>query len=76
MDDIKYSSTHHQHEHSRTNYDDQLDYGTPASQSDAQVTLIIDDREITVPVHQLKILLLIYNNKFILFCNVSYFILR
>ena len=38
MDDIKYSSTHHQHEHSRTNYDDQLDYGTPASQSDAQVT--------------------------------------
>ncbi len=49
MDDIKYSSTHHQHEHSRTNYDDQLDYGTPASQSDAQVTLIIDDREITVP---------------------------
>ena len=49
MDDIKYSSTHHQHEHSRTNYDDQLDYGTPSSQSDAQVTLIIDDREITVP---------------------------
>ena len=49
MDDIKYSSTHHQHEHTRTNYDDQLDYGTPASQSDAQVTLIIDDREITVP---------------------------
>ena len=31
MDDIKYSNTHHQHEHSRTNYDDQLDYGTPAS---------------------------------------------
>ena len=49
MDDIKYSNTHHQHEHSRTNYDDQLDYGTPASQSDAQVTLMIDDREITVP---------------------------
>jgi formate dehydrogenase major subunit len=49
MDDIKYSNTHHQHEHSRTNYDDQLDYGTPASQSDAQVTLTIDDREITVP---------------------------
>lgn len=49
MDDIKYSSTHHQHEHSRTNYDDQLDYGTPASQSAAQVKLIIDDREITVP---------------------------
>ena len=49
MDDIKYSSTHHQHEHSRTNYDDQLDYGTPASDSDVQVTLMIDDREITVP---------------------------
>ena len=49
MDDIKYSNTHHQHEHSRTNYDDQLDYGTPASQSDAQITLMIDDREITVP---------------------------
>ncbi len=49
MDDIKYSNTHHQHEHSRTNYDDQLDYGTPASNSDAQVTLMIDDREITVP---------------------------
>ncbi len=49
MDDIKYSNVHHQHEHSRTNYDDQLDYGTPASQSDAQVTLMIDDREITVP---------------------------
>ncbi len=49
MDDIKYSNTHHQHEHSRTNYDDQLDYGTPASSSDVQVTLMIDDREITVP---------------------------
>ncbi|NOU24466.1 MAG: formate dehydrogenase subunit alpha [Methylotenera sp.] len=49
MDDIKYSNTHHQHEHSRTNYDDQLDYGTPASDSDVQVTLLIDDREITVP---------------------------
>ena len=49
MDDIKYSNTHHQHEHSRTNYDDQLDYGTPASQSDTQVTLSIDDRKITVP---------------------------
>ncbi len=49
MDDIKYSNTHHQHEHSRTNYDDQLDYGTPASDSNVQVTLTIDDREITVP---------------------------
>ena len=49
MDDIKYSNTHHQHEHSRTNYDDQLDYGTPASQSDKHITLMIDDREITVP---------------------------
>ena len=49
MDDLKYSNTHHQHEHSRTNYDDQLDYGTPASDSATQVTLMIDDREITVP---------------------------
>ncbi|MGZ8258550.1 MAG: formate dehydrogenase subunit alpha, partial [Methylotenera sp.] len=35
--------------HSRTGYDDQLDYGTPARESDTQVTLTIDDREITVP---------------------------
>ncbi len=49
MDDIKYSHSHHQHEHSRTNYDDELDYGTPISQSSNQVTLMIDDREITVP---------------------------
>lgn len=49
MDDSKYTNTHHQHEHSRTNYDDQLDYGTPASQSETQITLTIDDREITVP---------------------------
>jgi formate dehydrogenase major subunit len=50
MDDIKYSNTSpHDHEHSRTSYDDQLDYGTPESQSDVKVTLTIDDREITVP---------------------------
>ncbi|MEI8363339.1 MAG: formate dehydrogenase subunit alpha [Betaproteobacteria bacterium] len=50
MDDIKYSNTpQHDHEHSRTSYDDQKDYGTPASQSDVQITLTIDDREITVP---------------------------
>ena len=49
MDDIKYSNTHHQHEHSRTSFDDQTDYGTPASKSDNTVTLMIDDREITVP---------------------------
>jgi formate dehydrogenase major subunit len=48
MDDIKYN-TSHQPEHSRTNYDDQLDYGTPASLSNKQVSLTIDDREITVP---------------------------
>ncbi len=48
MDDIKYNPTH-QPEHSRTNYDDQLDYGTPASLSNKQVTLTIDDREISVP---------------------------
>jgi formate dehydrogenase major subunit len=53
MDDIKYTSTQHSHGHdcgcSRTGYDDQLDYGTPASQSDTPVKLTIDDREITVP---------------------------
>lgn len=48
MDDIKHSNTH-QPEHSRTNYDDQLDYGTPASLSAKLVTLNIDDREISVP---------------------------
>ncbi|MBZ4200756.1 MAG: formate dehydrogenase subunit alpha [Methylotenera sp.] len=48
MDDIKYSNTQAP-EHSRTNYDDQLDYGTPASLSDKLVTLSIDDREISVP---------------------------
>ena len=48
MDDIKYN-TSHQPEHSRTNYDDQLDYGTPASLSNKQVSLTIDDRQITVP---------------------------
>ena len=53
MDDIKHSNTHHPYQngdgHSRTGYDDQLDYGTPARESDTQVTLTIDDREITVP---------------------------
>lgn len=50
MDDIKYSNTpQHDHERSRTSYDDQKDYGTPAIQSDVQITLTIDDREITVP---------------------------
>jgi formate dehydrogenase major subunit len=48
MDDIKYNPTH-QPEHSRTNYDDQLDYGTPASLSNKQVSLTIDDRQISVP---------------------------
>jgi len=46
MDDIKYSKPP---EHSRTSFDDQLDYGTPARESDVLVTLTIDDREITVP---------------------------
>ncbi|OIR04570.1 putative formate dehydrogenase [mine drainage metagenome] len=53
MDDIKYSNTQHSHDHdcgcSRTSYDDQLDYGTPASKSDTHIKLTIDDREITVP---------------------------
>jgi len=52
MDDIKYSNTQHSHDHdcgcSRTSYDDQLDYGTPASKSDTHIKLTIDDREITV----------------------------
>ena len=47
MDDIKYSKP--TQEHSRTSFDDQLDYGTPARTSDVLVTLIIDDREVTVP---------------------------
>lgn len=47
MDDIKYSKP--TQEHSRTSFDDQLDYGTPARTSDVQVTLTIDDREVTVP---------------------------
>jgi len=47
MDDIKYSKP--THEHSRTSFDDQLDYGTPARASDVLVTLTIDDREVTVP---------------------------
>lgn len=57
MDDIKYISSdanpHNSYNagnnHSRTGYDDQLDYGTPASDSDVMVTLEIDGREITVP---------------------------
>jgi formate dehydrogenase major subunit len=49
MDDIKYRNPQTHHTHSRTSFDDQLDYGTPAKTSDVQVTLTIDDREITVP---------------------------
>jgi formate dehydrogenase major subunit len=49
MDDVKYSTPAHAHNHSRTSFDDEQDYGTPASQSDKLVTLTIDDREITVP---------------------------
>ncbi len=49
MDDVKYTNPTNAHTHSRTSYDDALDYGTPASQSDKLVTLTIDDREITVP---------------------------
>ncbi|MFM9836594.1 MAG: formate dehydrogenase subunit alpha [Methylophilaceae bacterium] len=45
MDDIKYT----QPQHSRTGFDDQTDYGTPASQSDKLVKLNIDGRDITVP---------------------------
>ncbi len=49
MDDIKYTQPTSNSAHSRTSFDDQLDYGTPAKTSDVQVTLTIDDREITVP---------------------------
>lgn len=49
MDDIKYTSNTITPNAARTSFDDQTDYGTPASQSDVQVTLTIDDREITVP---------------------------
>jgi len=47
MDDIKYSKP--VNEQSRTSFDDQVDYGTPAQASNVLVTLTIDDREITVP---------------------------
>ena len=47
MDDIKYSKP--TQVHSRTSFDDQLDYGTPSRTSDVLVTLTIDDREVTVP---------------------------
>ena len=49
MDDIKYTSNTVTPNAARTSFDDQTDYGTPASKSDVQVTLTIDDREITVP---------------------------
>ena len=50
MDDIKYTQANgKESDRSRTSYDDQTDYGTPASSSDTLVTLTIDDREITVP---------------------------
>lgn len=49
MDDIKYTSNTVTPNAARTSFDDQTDYGTPASKSDVQITLTIDDREITVP---------------------------
>lgn len=49
MDDIKYTQKSASPSVARTSFDDQTDYGTPASQSDKLVTLTIDDREITVP---------------------------
>jgi formate dehydrogenase major subunit len=45
MDDIKYT----QPIHSRTDYDDQTDYGTPVSHSDKLVNLNIDGHDIAVP---------------------------
>ena len=50
MDDIKYTIPNgKESERSRTSFDDQTDYGTPAVQSDKLVTLNIDDRDVTVP---------------------------
>lgn len=49
MDDIKYTQKSASPSIARTSFDDQTDYGTPASQSDKLITLTIDDREITVP---------------------------
>ncbi len=46
MDDIKYTQPS---DRSRTSFDDQTDYGTPASQSEKLITLNIDDRDVTVP---------------------------
>ncbi len=50
MDDIKYTQAGGANsDRSRTSFDDQTDYGTPASQSDKLITLNIDGREVTVP---------------------------
>lgn len=50
MDDIKYTLPNgKESERSRTSFDDQTDYGTPASQSDKLITLNIDGRDVTVP---------------------------
>ena len=51
MDDIKYTSNKPDdinRGYSRTSFDDQTDYGTPASQSDKLITLNIDGRDVTV----------------------------
>jgi formate dehydrogenase major subunit len=49
MDDIKYTNTQTEPAHSRTSFDDEKDYGTPISQSEVQITLNIDGKNITVP---------------------------
>ena len=50
MDDIKYTQAGGiNSDRSRTSFDDQTDYGTPASQSDKLITLKIDGRDVTVP---------------------------
>ena len=46
MDDIKYTVPN---DRTRTSFDDQTDYGTPAVQSDKLITLNIDGRDVTVP---------------------------
>lgn len=49
MDDIKYTQSTNIDAQHRTSFDDETDYGTPASQSEKLVTLTIDDTSITVP---------------------------
>ncbi len=49
MDDVKYTKPIDVASHCRTSFDDETDYGTPASMSTKQVTLSIDGKSVTVP---------------------------